>query len=1139
MKPKKILIAEDDQMLRTLMQMFINDLGHELVGSCSTGAEAIELCQKSTPDIILLDIHLDDNISGIDTAIDITKHFDIPIVFITGDTNKETIEKAISTGPYAYILKPINKTDLGINIELAHYKHRLEKEIENKEHPYKKLIEDSDNGVIVLIDNKIEYINISGQRLLEANNINEVLHRSFFSFTDEAYKEILQDEIQNALNLNKRLTHIEILLKSLNNRFYHVGVTGSVINYKGQKAIQLVISDQTEKIQAQKLLTEQDNIINNFHHGVITMSLSGVVKTWNNGAERVFGLKKEEIQNKHFSVAFPDINNDYLQENLLEKPLDKEYHQFELKYKNAKTNKINYARISGSLLKNVGNEITGIVSYCEDITDKKLSAKKLKTSKDNFKAIFDGSTEAIFFVDNEFNIIDYNRLAKKYSDNIFETSIEKGQNILSSLTFLSKTEFEALLNNTLDGVTHYLERHFDFGSQGYYLKITIYPIVDDFDEIIDRFCISFLDITEQKKIAKDLEDSKNELKPLFDSSIQRFYLCDLDYKLVAFNRAAKEIIRKEFNHILKKGDNITNFIPDEVGLTTFKDRFNKAKQGEHLVFKEKIKDGNSHYWSETHLDPVINSKGEIYRILLWTLDITEREENLQALKESEERYSLIAQGGNDGIWDWDLEKDTVFLSPRWKAVLGYKENETITRSDVKNNLIHPDDIIKTKINLKNYITGKTDLYENIYRLKHKDGSYRTISERGLGVRNNNGIIIRMAGTIADITEQKQYETKLQQTNKLLLEERGMFIKGNVIILRIDIVNDIILYVSENIKEMLGFSSEEFTNGNVELISLIHPQDYERHIREREEAINKNLSHVDFSNYRLLSKSGKTLWVKDFTTIIKNEKNETIQFLGYLVDITKEKDAEKKLEENRKKYFALFQEANDAIIVIDSDNDKIVDSNEKALELFEYSKDEFIGLNLIDLSPEKQPDGSPSYQLRLQNIKKAKENHNHTFYWQHITKNKNILESEVSLAYVQLGNKTYRHAIIRDISKRIEAERKLIKSEADNRALIKAIPDIIFVIDKNGTYKDYKVDKLKNFNIAPNKIIGKNHADYFEGEKLKEILEKIKGSIETDEVQFVKYKLKSPIGIRDFEARISALNKEEALMLVRDISNTQS
>ncbi len=124
---KKILIVEDDKMLCTIFEMFIKQLGHDLVGISQTGEEALQICEINRPDVILMDIHLTGEMDGIETAKIISERFDIPVIFVTSDIEEETIHSATYNNTYGFLMKPIYKSSLGVSIEFAYSKHKFDR----------------------------------------------------------------------------------------------------------------------------------------------------------------------------------------------------------------------------------------------------------------------------------------------------------------------------------------------------------------------------------------------------------------------------------------------------------------------------------------------------------------------------------------------------------------------------------------------------------------------------------------------------------------------------------------------------------------------------------------------------------------------------------------------------------------------------------------------------------------------------------------------------------------------------------------------------------------------------------------------------------------------------------------------------
>lgn len=136
------------------------------------------------------------------------------------------------------------------------------------------------------------------------------------------------------------------------------------------------------------------------------------------------------------------------------------------------------------------------------------------------------------------------------------------------------------------------------------------------------------------------------------------------------------------------------------------------------------------------------------------VEISERKKSEEALRESEERFALAAQGSNDGLWDWDLRNNDIFYSSRWKSMLGYGDEEIGSHPEEWLDRVHPDDRPETEVRIAAHIDGRISHFEHEFRIKHKDGEYRWMLSRGLAVRNASGQAYRMAGSQTDITAGK-------------------------------------------------------------------------------------------------------------------------------------------------------------------------------------------------------------------------------------------------------------------------------------------------------------------------------------------------------------------------------------------------
>ncbi len=130
-----------------------------------------------------------------------------------------------------------------------------------------------------------------------------------------------------------------------------------------------------------------------------------------------------------------------------------------------------------------------------------------------------------------------------------------------------------------------------------------------------------------------------------------------------------------------------------------------------------------------------------------------RQEAVQALKLSEERYDLAVTGSNDGLWDWDIVTDAIYYSPRFKQLLGFRPSELEDTVEALMSRLHPDD----EKNVRHAFTEHIDhghIFDAEMRLRTKSGQYRWFRSRGQSVRNADGKALRMAGSMTDITDRQ-------------------------------------------------------------------------------------------------------------------------------------------------------------------------------------------------------------------------------------------------------------------------------------------------------------------------------------------------------------------------------------------------
>ncbi len=159
-------------------------------------------------------------------------------------------------------------------------------------------------------------------------------------------------------------------------------------------------------------------------------------------------------------------------------------------------------------------------------------------------------------------------------------------------------------------------------------------------------------------------------------------------------------------------------------------------------------------------------------ILAIIRDITESRRAADMLRESEERLRLVLKASNDGWWDWDLENDTIFYSPRWMEMLGYEADEHPPDALLWRKFIHPDDGELVQQVIGDALESGRDSFELEIRLPHRNGHYFPVLARGFIYRDPAGKPVRISGANTDITQLKEAGNRIRS----LLEEKEILLK---------------------------------------------------------------------------------------------------------------------------------------------------------------------------------------------------------------------------------------------------------------------------------------------------------------------------------------------------------------------------
>ena len=184
---KRILIVDDDVSTRLLLKTMLSSSGYLVVGEAETGRQAILMALDLSPDLILMDIVMPGDMDGISAAEKIKETSDIPIVFISGYCKPEYVERAKRVEPYGYVMKPFNGAEIGAFIEIALYKSKMKREMDEA-------------------NRQLNDMNLSlQQEAEERRHVEETLRRS-----EKKYRTLVENlnDVIYSVDLHGRITYI-------------------------------------------------------------------------------------------------------------------------------------------------------------------------------------------------------------------------------------------------------------------------------------------------------------------------------------------------------------------------------------------------------------------------------------------------------------------------------------------------------------------------------------------------------------------------------------------------------------------------------------------------------------------------------------------------------------------------------------------------------------------------------------------------------------------------------------------------------------------------------------------------------------------------------------------------------------------
>jgi len=375
-----------------------------------------------------------------------------------------------------------------------------------------------------------------------------------------------------------------------------------------------------------------------------------------------------------------------------------------------------------------------------------------------------------------------------------------------------------------------------------------------------------------------------------------------------------------------------------------------------------------------------------------------------------------------------------------------------------------------------------------------------------------------------------------ERNKEISEIIAENTSDNIAITTFDLKAEYI-YVSPSVKQILGYDPIDMIGRS--FFDFIHPDDKKiifPLLKKYISQIIKKVLRIDDSNlvetleFRFKDKAGNWRNMQSTVNFVGSD------LLAVTRDITERKKTERKLIKSENLYRSLFNSANDAIFIMHGET--FTDCNKQTLTMFGCKHEEIIGHSPIEFSPPTQIDGRKSSEKAMEKINAAIMGEPQFFEWQHKKLNGTIFDAEVSLNTLNIQNKKYIQAIVRDITNRKQSELAIQEAEENLRSLFNAMIDTVFEIDYDGQYINIAPTSLAFVYKPYNEIINKTFHDLFPKDEADRFLTFVRNCLNENKADLIEYSIVINDETIWFEGRATPKTSNSILFIARDITHNK-
>jgi len=806
-----------------------------------------------------------------------------------------------------------------------------------------------------------------------------------------------------------------------------IAVMGGIFVFvvaKGPETLNRLVQKRTAELQESE--EKYRNLIEQASDGIIVYSFDGTIHHFNKAAHNIAGYTYEE---------FARLN---LKDLLLEKKVIIDQSRAdELKAGKSANFQRKMCTKEGAIIdiEINSNLLHGgkLLAFVRNVTNRINTERALKESEEKFSKAFQSSLLSFAIYDMDEKVVDANERYAAMLETTRENIIGKNTSDTKLLNKVSIQKRE-VVRNTIRNILEEKGRLLNFETQietnsggVIYLLLSIVPL-----ELNNQthWLISVIDITEKKNTELSLANNEMKYRSLIQQASDGIIISNVDGIILEVNRSICTMGGYTSGEML--GRHINNFMPEE-DILSLPLRIQDLIQGKTLLYERRMlkKDGTILYVD-------INSKMAIGNTLIgFARDITERKKGEAELRNSNERFELIARATNDAIWDHSFTTNQTVGNQNLYNLYGFTPGKHHINFEIFESRVHPDDLERIKDNMKNAIESHAVFISEEFRFRSVDGTYKHFFDRAYISYDDNGAPARVLGAMQDVTERIEDREQILKEKGLsdsiinslpavfyLYNKAGKFLRWN-----------------KNFEIVTGYSGEEINN--------LHPLDL--FDDEEKKLLDKKIRNVFLSgednleaNFLLKNKQK----IPYYFSGMKIEYEGETCLMGFGLDFSDKVKADRQIKESEQKFRSLVEQASDGVAILSETGTPLYISP-SVERILGYTETESMHLNVFELIHPDDVDAAKKLFAQVMRnpgipIKGAISRVLHkygTWHW--------LEDTITNMLHIPSINGIVKN--FRDVTEKLEIEKRIMNEKELSDSIINSLPGIFYLYDIDGKF----------------------------------------------------------------------------------------